>query len=152
MAFPAATNVDGSNPGPNAVPLPDTVQAPVGNLWKVGTFQVSLTPAALAAGPSIGEQTFVGTASTASATQYYPAIGLLTTYVVVVTKNNEAQTAAVGILDARVSATDTLAIKFLATAGTPTPKAGTAALPYTVTVFRVQPNWTAPASGNQLTW
>jgi len=152
MAFPAATNVDGSNPGPNAAALPDTVSMPVGNWQKVGSFPVALTPAALSTGPSIGEQTFVGTASTASTTQYFPAIGLLTTDVVVVTKNNEAQTAAVGILDSRVSAVDTLAIKFLATAGTPTPKPGTAALPYTVTVFRVMPNWTVPASGNQLTW
>lgn len=147
----SVTNVDGSNPGPNIVNLPDTAQMPVGNLWKVGTFSVSLTPAALVTGPSIGEQTFVGTAATASATQYFPAIGLLTTDVVVVTKPG-AQTAAVGLLDARVSAADTLAIKFLATAGTPTPAAGTAAAPYYVTVFRVQPNWTAPASGNQLDW
>ena len=65
MAFPAVTNVDGSNPGPQASNLPDTVQAPVGNLWKVGTFAIALTPAALGAGPSIGEQTFVGTAATA---------------------------------------------------------------------------------------
>ncbi len=151
MAFPASTNVDGSNPGPNSAALPDTVQMPTGNMWKVGDFDISLTPAALATGPSIGEQTFVGTASTASTTQYFPQIGLLTTDVVVVTKRG-AQTAAVGILDSRVSAADTLAIKFLATAGTPTPAAGTAAAPYTVTVFRTQPNWTAPASGNQLDW
>jgi len=151
MAFPATTNVDGSNPGPNSATQPDTVQTPVGNLWKVGSFDVSLTPAALSAGPSIGEQTFVGTAATASTTQYFPTIGLLTTDVVVVTKRG-AQTAAVGLLDARVSATDTLAIKFLATAGTPTPAAGTTAAPYTVTVFRAQPNWTAPASGNQMDW
>jgi hypothetical protein len=151
MAFPSVTNVSGSNPGPNPSVLPDTVQTATGNLWKVGTFNIALTPAALAAGPSIGEQTFVGTAATASTTQYFPAIGLLTTDVVVVTKVG-AQTAAVGVLDSRVSATDTLAIKFLATAGTPTPAAGTAASPYTVTVFRQQPNWTAPASGNQLDW
>lgn len=150
MAFPASTNVDGSNPGPNAASLPDTIQIPTGNLWKVGTFQISLTPAALAAGPSLAEQTFTGTAATASATQYFPAIGLLTTDVVVVTKAG-AQTANVGMLDARVSAADTLAIKFLATAGTPTPAAGTAAAPYNVTVFRVQPNWT-PQAGNQLDW
>lgn len=151
MAFPSVTNISGANPGPNSALLPDTIQLPTGNFWKMGTFNVSLTPAALAAGPSVGEQTFVGTAATASATQYFPAIGLLPTDVVIVTKAG-AQTAAVGLLDARVSATDTLAIKFLATAGTPTPAAGTAAAPYTVTVFRVQPNWTAPASGNQLDW
>ena len=151
MAFPSTTNVDGANPGPNSASAPDTVQSPVGNLWKVGTFAIALTPAALATGPSVGEQTFVGTAATASTTQYYPAIGLLPTDRVVVT-NPAAQTAAVGILDCRVSATDTLAIKFLATAGTPTPVAGTAAAPYYVTVFRTQPNWSAPASGNQLGW
>jgi hypothetical protein len=151
MAFLATTNVDGSNPGPNSSALPDTVQIPTGNLWKVGTFSVSLTPAALSTGPSVGEQTFVGTAATASTTQYFPAIGLLTTDRVLV-HNPAAQTAAVGILDCRVSAADTLAIKFLATAGTPTPAAGTAAAPYYVTVFRQQPNWTAPATGNQITW
>jgi len=151
MANPAVTNVDGSNPGPNSAALPDTVQAPVGNLWKIGTFAVSLTPAALGAGPSIAEQTFVGTAATASTTQYFPAIGLLPSDIVVVTKPG-AQTANVGMLDARVSATDTLAIKFVASAGTPTPAAGTAAAPYYVTVFRQQPNWTAPASGNQFDW
>jgi hypothetical protein len=151
MAFVASTNVDGSNPGPNSAASPDTVQMPTGNMWKVGTFAIALTPAALSTGPSIGEQTFVGTAATASTTQYYPAIGLLPTDRVIV-ENPAAQTAAVGMLDARVSATDTLAIKFLATAGTPTPVAGTAAAPYYVTVFRQQPNWSAPASGNQLDW
>lgn len=151
MAFPSATNATGSNPGPNSSGLPDTIQLPTGNFWKMGTFNVSLTPAALGAGPSIGEQTFVGTAATASTTQYFPTIGLLPTDVVIVT-NRGAQTAAVGMLDARVSAVDTLAIKFLAAAGTPTPAAGTVAAPYTVTVFRVQPNWTAPASGNQIDW
>ena len=150
MAFPSVTNVDGSNPGPN-VGTPDTPQSPIGNLWKVGTFQVALTPAQLSTGPSVGEQTYVGTAATASTTQYYPTIGLLTTDVVVVTKAG-AQTAAVGILDARVSALDTLAIKFLATAGTPTPAAGTVAAPYNVTVFRVQPNWATGAGGGQLDW
>lgn len=152
MAFPAVTNVEGSNPGPNVGVLPDTVQAATGNLWKVGTFAIALTPAALATGPSIGEQTFVGTAATASTTQYFPSIGLLPTDRVFI-ENPAAQTAAVGILDARVSATDTLAIKFLATAGTPTPVAGTTAAPYYVTVFRLQPNWQQPASGTpQLDW
>ena len=136
MAFPASTNIDGSNPGPNSATLPDTVQSPVGNLWKVGTFGISITPSALATGPSIGEQTFAAT-----------GIGLLTTDRVLV-EFPGAQTAAVGMLDARVSAADTLAIKFLATAGTPTPAAGT----YYVTVFRQQPNWAAPASGNQIDW
>jgi hypothetical protein len=151
MAFPSVTNIDGSNPGPNSAVLPETTQAAAGNLWKVGSFPISLTPAALGAGPSIGEQTFIGTAATASTTQYFPAIGLLPTDVVVVTKAG-AQTASVGILDSRVSATDTLAIKFMATTGTPTPAAGTTASPYTVTVWRVQPNWTSPAAGNQLSW
>lgn len=151
MSNPAVTNLTGSNPGPNSSNTPDTVQSPIGNIQKIGTFAIALTPAALSSGPSIGEQTFVGTAATASTTQYYPAIGLLTTDRVVVS-NPAAQTAAVGILDCRVSATDTLAIKFLATAGTPTPVAGTTAAPYYVTVFREQPNWTAPSSGNQMDW
>ena len=151
MSFPAVTNVSGSNPGPNSVALPDIVQYSVGNLWKVGTFAIALTPAASSSGPAIDERTFVGTAATASSTQYYPAIGLLTTDRVVVA-TSAAQTAAVGIVGARVSAADTLAISFLCTAGTPTPVAGTTAAPYYVTVWRVQPNWSAPASGNQLDW
>jgi len=152
MAEIASTNVTGSNPGPNYAEQPDTVQSPVGNLWKVGTFPIALTPAALSTGPSIGEQTFVGTVATASTTQYYPTIGLIPGDIVVVTKAG-AQTAAVGILDSRVSATDTLAIKFLATSGTPTPAAGTTASPYNVTVFRVQPNWSEPGTASQqLDW
>lgn len=151
MSFPAVTNVDGSNPGPNSVVLPDTVQAATGNLWKVGTFAVALTPAALGAGPILTEQTFVGTAATASTTQYFPAIGLLTTDRVVVA-TSAAQTPTTSIVMARVTAADTLGITFFGTTGTPTPVAGTAAAPYYVTVFRVQPNWTAPASGNQLDW
>lgn len=147
----ATTNVDGSNPGPNVVSSPDTVQLPVGNLWKVGTFAVALTPAALGSGPIITEQTFVGTAATASATQYYPTIGLLTTDRVVVS-SSAAQTATTSIVHARVSATDTLAISFFGTTGTPTPVAATAAAPYYVTVYRQQPNWTAPASGSQIDW
>lgn len=140
MAFPAVTNVTGSNPGPQADTLFDTVQSPVGNLWKTGTFSLVITPSALATGPSVGEQTFAAT-----------GIGLLTTDRVFVTYPG-AQTAAVGILDCRVSAVDTLAIKFLATAGTPTPAAGTAAVPYQVTVIRIQPNWAAQATGNQIDW
>ncbi len=147
----AITNVDGSNPGPNTVSTPDTVQLPVGNMWKVGTFAVALTPAALGSGPIITEQTFVGTAATASATQYYPTIGLLVGDRVVV-QSSAAQTATTSIVHARVTAADTLGISFFGTTGTPTPVAGTAAAPYYVTVFRQQPNWTAPASGNQLDW
>ena len=134
--MPAVTNVDGSNPGPNIGVLPDTVQSPVGNLWKVGTFAISITPTALATGPSVAEQTFSAT-----------GIGLLTTDRVLVNYPG-AQTAAVAMASARVSAADTLAITFVATAGTPTPASGS----YYVSVFRIQPNWTAPATGNQLDW
>jgi len=134
--MPSVTNVDGTNPGPNIGVLPDTVQSPVGNLWKVGTFAISITPTALATGPSVAEQTFSAT-----------GIGLLTTDRVLVNYPG-AQTAAVAMASARVSAADTLAITFVATAGTPTPASGS----YYVSVFRIQPNWTAPATGNQLDW
>jgi len=134
--MPSVTNVDGTNPGPNIGILPDTVQSPVGNLWKVGTFAISITPSALATGPSVAEQTFSAT-----------GIGLLTTDRVLVNYPG-AQTAAVAMASARVSAADTLAITFVATAGTPTPASGS----YYVSVFRIQPNWTAPATGNQLDW
>jgi hypothetical protein len=151
MAFPASTNVDGSNPGPNAVTAPDTVQLAVGNLWKVGTFAVALTPAALGSGPIITEQTFVGTAATASTTQYYPAIGLQVGDRVLVS-TSATQTATTSVVAARVTAADTLGISFFGTTGTPTPVAGTVAAPYYVTVWRQQTNWIAPASGNQLDW
>ncbi len=136
MAFPASTNVDGSNPGPNYANLPDTTQTATGNLWKIGTFAISITPSALTTGPSISAQTFAST-----------GIGLLTTDRVVV-NYPATQTANVGMLDAYVSAADTLAIKFICSTGTPTPAAGS----YYVTVFRQQPNWTAPASGSQIDW
>ncbi len=135
MANPAVTNVDGSNPGPNVVSLPDTVQMPVGNLWKVGRFAISLTPSAVSA--------------TTAPVQNYAAtgIGLLATDTVVVTP--PSATAGVAAASAWVSAADQLSIQWVnPTAGSLTPPAGT----YLVTVFRVQPNWSAPASGNQLDW
>ncbi len=132
----AVTNVDGTNPGPNVSTSPDTTQAPIGNMYALGTFGISLTPAALAAGPSVAEQTFANT-----------GIGLKVGDRVDVSFPG-TQTAAVALVSARVSATDTLALTFLATAGTPTPAAGT----YNVSVFRLQPNWTKPASGNQMDW
>jgi hypothetical protein len=136
MAFPAVTNVDGSNPGPNSSALPDTVQSPVGNVWKNGVFNLTLSPAAIGA-TTTSEQTFAAT-----------GIGLLTTDLVVVNKASSNPGIIIG--NARVSAADTLAIDFSnISAGTLTP---TAAQVYTVGVFRVQPNWTVPATGNQLDW
>jgi hypothetical protein len=135
MTFPAVTNVSGSNPGPNSSGLPDTVQSPVGNLWKIGTFAITLTPAAV---PTISApiQNFSPT-----------GIGLLTTDAVVVTP--PGATAGVTQGSTYVSAADQLSIQFVnPTAGSLTPPAGT----YLVTVFRRQPNWTAPASGNQIDW
>lgn len=136
MAFPASTNVDGSNPGPNSTNLPDTVQMPTGNMWKVGVFSINLTPAVVGTGGT-AEQTFAST-----------GIGLLTTDLVVVQK--AAAQAGLGIAGSRVSAADTLAITFVnATAVSITPTANQV---YTIGVFRVQPNWTIPTSGNDLDW
>jgi hypothetical protein len=136
MAFPAVTNVDGSNPGPNSSALPDTVQNPVGNIWKNGVFNLTLSPAAIGA-TTTSEQTFAST-----------GIGLLTTDLVLVNKATSNSGIIIG--NARVSAADTLAIDFAnISAGTLTP---TASQVYTVGVWRIQPNWTAPASGNQLDW
>lgn len=136
MGFPAVTNVDGSNPGPNSSSLPDTVQMPVGNIWKLGVFSITLSPASVAPNTS-AEQTFSAT-----------GIGLLTTDLVVVQKPTSQAGLVMG--GTRVSAADQLAINFgNLTAATITP---TASQVYTVGVFRVQPNWTAPASGNQIDW
>lgn len=135
MAFPSTTNVDGSNPGPNSVVLPDTVQMPVGNIWKQGVFSLALTPASVAANTT-AEQTFAAT-----------GIGLLTTDLVVL--NKPSAQAGLGIVNVRVSAADTLAITYANDTASPiTPTAET----YLVGVFRVQPNWAKPASGNQLDW
>lgn len=136
MTNPVVNNVGGSNAGPNATTQPDTVQYPVGNLWKIGTFNVTLSPASVA-NATAAEQTFAAT-----------GIGLLATDLVVVQK--PAAQAGLGIVGSRVSAADTLAITFgNFTAATITP---TASEVYTVGVFRVQPLWAAPASGNQLGW
>lgn len=136
MAFPSTTNVDGSNPGPNSSSLPDTVQMPVGNIWKTGVFKITLSPASVANATS-AEQTFATT-----------GIGLLAGDYVGV--NKATAQAGLGVVGARVSAADTLALTFgNFTAATITP---TASEVYTVFVARPQPNWTAPASGNQLDW
>ena len=135
MAFPATTNVDGSNPGPNSTTLPDTVQMPTGNMWKVGVFQLTLSPVSVAWSTTT-EQTFSAT-----------GIGLLTTDMVLVQKPTTQP--GLGIAGSRVSAADTLAINFINVTTTITP---TAAEVYKVAVFRIQPNWTAPASGNQIDW
>jgi hypothetical protein len=137
MANPVITNVDGTNAGPTTVTSPDTIQLPTGNIWKEGVFSVTLSPASVAPNTS-AEQTFSAT-----------GIGLLSTDLVVVQK----PTAQAGLVlgGARPTATaDQLAITFgNLTAATITP---TASEVYVIGVFRVQPNWTAPASGNQLDW
>jgi hypothetical protein len=133
--FPASTNLDGSNPGPNYAVLPDTVQMPTGNIWKVGIFSITITPAASGAATSTA-QTFAAT-----------GIGLLPTDVVFVTP--PSQLTGISLGSAFVNAADSLAIQFInPTAGSLTAPAGL----YKVTVLRIQPNWTAPSTGNQLDW
>lgn len=133
MGFPATTNVDGTNPGPNVSTVPDTVQSPIGNVQKIGVFTIALTPAAVsAAGAPTQNFANIG-------------IGLLTTDSVEV--QPPSATAGVALVGAWVSAADQLTLQWVnPTAGSLTPPAGN----YTVTVSRVQPNWTAPASGNQM--
>lgn len=134
MAFTASTNVDGSNPGPNSASLPDTVQSPVGNIWKIGEFSLTLSPASVSNASSV-EQTFTMT-------------GLLTTDQVIV--SNPAPQSGLGIVNSRVQAAGVIGISFANTsAATITPTAATA---YQVLVIRVQPNWTAPATGSLLDW
>lgn len=129
MTFPVVTNVSGSNPGPNSG-TPDTPQSEVGNIWKAASVTVTLTPGSVANATS-AEQTFTMT-------------GLLTTDYVYV--NKPTAQAGLGIVGARVSAADTLAITFgNFTSATITP---TASEVYRVWVARVQPNWIAPTSGS----
>jgi hypothetical protein len=109
---------------------------PTGNIWKNGVFSLTLSPAAIGA-TTTSEQTFAAT-----------GIGLLTTDLVLV--NKPTSNAGIIIGNARVSATDTLAIDFAnISGGTLTP---TASQVYTVGVWRIQPNWTAPAVAPQLDW
>ncbi len=138
MTFTATTNISGSNPGPQSAVLPDTVQGPVANIWKLGVFTLTLGPATVAATTS-AEQTFAAT-----------GIGLLTTDFVWINASAASLGAGVAIASARVSASDTLAITF-ANVGTGTATPATNGS-YKVFVARVQPNWSAPASGNQLDW
>jgi hypothetical protein len=104
-------------------------------MWKVGVFQLTLSPVSVAWSTTT-EQTFSAT-----------GIGLLTTDMVLVQKPTTQP--GLGIVGSRVSAADTLAINFINVTTTLTP---TAAEVYKVAVFRIQPNWTAPASGNQIDW
>jgi hypothetical protein len=135
MTFPATTNVDGSNPGPNVSTQPDTTQSPIGNVQKIGVFTISITPAAVAA-DSAPVQNFAST-----------GIGLLTTDVVEVIE--PSATTGVALTTAWVSAADQLSLQWVnPTAGSLTPPAGN----YIVSVLRVQPNWVKPASGNQMDW
>jgi len=129
MAFPSITNVSGANPGPNSATLPDTVQMPTGNLWKVGDFTITLTPASVAAA-SAPIQNFAAT-----------GIGLIVGDQVVV--QTQVPLAGVGISGAYVSAVDTLSIQYVnPTAGALVPTTGA----YIVSVFRKQPNWTVPVA------
>ena len=131
----AVTNVTGSNPGPQTDTLPDTVQSPVGNVWKLASFTVSLTPTTVATFTTV-EKTFAVT-------------GLLTTDLVFVNPP-AALPAGTGIAGTRVSAAGVLAIDFfnMSATTTATPSSGV----YTVLVVRVQPNWTAPSSGGAIDW
>jgi hypothetical protein len=134
MAFPSVTNLTGVNPGPNDAVLPDTVQLPVGNIWKIGSFALTLSPSSVA-NVTVAEQTFTMT-------------GLLTTDLVVV--QNPSPQAGLGIAGSRCSAAGVLAISFVnPTSATITP---TSSVAYEVAVLRVQPNWTAPTSGSLIDW
>lgn len=129
----ATTNVDGSNPGPNSVSLPDLTQAAIGNMWKEGVFTLTLSPASVANATS-AEQTFTFT-------------GMLATDYVNV--NKPAAQAGLGIVGARAGA-GYIGITFgNFTSATITP---TATEVYTVYVARLNPNWTQPTTGAVMDW
>jgi hypothetical protein len=135
MAFVAVTNVDGSNPGPQAGNLPDTVQSPIGNVWKLACFTVAFTP---------------GTITNAVNAEVTVAVtGLLTTDFVFVNAPGAPGLGA-GISGARVSAAGVLAINFTNSSATTTTAMPTG--PYIVFVARPQPNWTKPATGSSIDW
>jgi len=86
--------------------MPGSSDLPTGNCMFIMLLSVPISTAALATGPSTTERTFT-------------VPGLLPNDHVIVTKPTFQNT--IGIVGVRVSAADTLAINFLATAGTPTP-------------------------------
>ena len=86
--------------------MPGPSDVATGNCQLIMLLSVPVSTAALASGPSTTERTFT-------------VPGLLPNDHVVVTKPTFQNT--IGIVGVRVSAADTLAINFLATAGTPTP-------------------------------
>jgi hypothetical protein len=133
----STTNVDGTNPGPNVVSQPDTVQYPIGNVWKIGVFQISITPTAVSA-DTAPIQNFAST-----------GIGLLVNDSVDVGYGSGlTPTANVAIATGYVSAADQLSIQFVnPTAGSLTPAAGN----YQVTVFRPLPLWKSGGS-LQMDW
>jgi hypothetical protein len=133
MAFPSVTNIDGFNPGPNSSSKPDTTQSPIGNVQMVGVFDVSLTPAAVAA-TTAAEQTF-------SATGVGVQPGDFVSLSAIVALNG------VGINQTRVVATDEIGVTFTnPTSASITPTSGT----YQIAVLRPQANWIKPASGYQM--
>ncbi len=120
----ATTNVDGSNPGPNVVTLPDTVQYPIGNVWKIGTFAIALTPAAVA--------------TVTAPIQNFAATGIGLQVGDQVDVSPPSATANVALCSAWVSAADQLSIQWVnPTTGSLTPPAGN----YTVAVLRRLPEW-----------
>ena len=136
MSFPAVTNVDGSNPGPNNAGLPDTVSMPIGNVWKIGEFSMTLAPVT------------VGTATVAA--QTFAMTGALTTDYVSV----QAQSPIVyaGIVNSRVSATGVLEVTFINISSTTSGASASMAGTYNILVARPMPNWTAPAAGSLMDW
>lgn len=136
-----ALNIDGSNPGP-ATDLSDFPQSSIGNIQKVGMFQITLSPASVAANTT-AEQTFAATGIGLS-TGGFPSIAIGD----FVGVNKPTAQAGLGIVGARVSANDTLAITF--SNNTASPIVPTASELYLVFVARRQSNWAPPATGNQL--
>lgn len=131
----ATTNVDGSNPGPNVSTLPDTVQYPVGNVWKVGVFSISITPASVAT-VTAPVQNFANT-----------GIGLKVTDQVDVSP--PSATAGVALCSAWVSAADQLSIQWVNPTAAPlVPPAGS----YLVSVMRPLPEWSSGSSSVQMDW
>lgn len=136
------TNIDGTNPGP-ATDLSDFPQSSIGNIQKVGVFQIALTPSAVSANTT-AEQTFAATGIGLATSGALPSLAPQD----FVWVNKPTAQAGLGIVGARVSANDTLAITFSNNTGAGiTPTAGEL---YMVFVARRQSYWQAPATGVQM--
>ena len=134
--LPWVANITGGNPGPAMAWLYDTVQYPVGNIWKWGVFPLTVQLAQVDEGPSM--HTFSNT-----------GIGAQPGDVVLISAPDFPGLSGTGT----VTGPDTIDMALSNGSGDDiSPPGGNLTLQ--VMVIRPQPNWTVPRTGQgyQLGW